>query len=340
MSIKRWRVGLLGVLISIAAAYFVVSQMDLARLGVALSTARWGYIPLCALLLVAALIPRALRWNALLSYSLPYWRAFNIMNVAYLVNGVLPLRVGEVARAYLATRSDPPVPVFKTVSTIIVERLLDLLAVVAMLGVALAAGPLPDAIRKPAIVLGPLALIGFLLAIFLASQRVWVLQLFEAISRRAPVARQLNLTHWTIQFLDGLTPLTKPKALLQAIGLTAAGWGLSIAAGYVLMLTFYERASLATTCLYIAAAGLAIALPAVPGNIGTYELSVLLALEATGYGQPANTAVLFAILVHGINLIVHATMGVFGFIQEGISLEQLSQGVRGMQHSNVGSNVQ
>ncbi len=331
---------MLGVLVSIAAAYFVVSQMDLARLGVALSTARWGYIPLCALLLVAALIPRALRWNALLSHSLPYWRAFSIMNVAYLVNGVLPLRIGEVARAYLATRADPPVPVFKTVSTIIVERLLDLLAVVAMLGVALAAGPLPDAIRKPALVLGPLSLIGFLALVLLAYQRTFALRLSDRMSARIALARRLNLNRWLAQFLDGLAPLTKPAMLVQAIALTAISWGLSIAAGYVLMYTFYERASLVTTCMYIAAAALAIAVPAVPGNIGTYELSVLLALEATGYGEAANTAVLFAILVHGINLIVHATMGVLGFVQEGISLEQLSQGVRRMQHSNVGSNVQ
>lgn len=328
---------MLGIVVSIAAAYFVVSQMDLARLGVALSTARWGYLPLCALLLVAALIPRALRWNALLSHSLPYGRAFNIMNVAYLVNGVLPLRIGEVARAYLATRADPPVPVFKTLSTIIVERLLDLLAVVAMLGVALAAGPLPDEIRKPALVLGPLALIGFIFAVFLAGRRVWVIRLSDAVVARVPLARRLRLTHWTAQFLDGLAPLTKPAVLAQAIGLTAISWGLSIAAGFVLMYTFYEHAGLATTCLYIAAAALAIAVPAVPGNIGTYELSVLLALEASGYGEPASTAVLFAILVHGINLIVHAIMGVFGFVQEGISLEQLSQGVQGMQRSNAGS---
>jgi len=113
-----------------------------------------------------------------------------------------------------------------------------------------------------------------------------------------------------------------------ALALTAVSWGFSVAAGYVLMFTFYQQPSLATTCLYIAAAALAIAVPAVPGNIGTYELSVLLALRATGYGEPASTAVLFAILVHGVNLIVHSGAGVYGFIHEGISLGQLSQGAR------------
>src|SRR5690606_13652167 len=106
-------------------------------------------------------------------------------------------------------------------------------------------------------------------------------------------------------------------------------WALSAAAGYVLMLAVWDTADFATTCLFIAAASLAIAVPAVPGNIGTYELSILLALQATGYGEPASTASAFAILVHAANLVVYAVLGVLGFMQEGISLGQLSQGVKG-----------
>jgi hypothetical protein len=71
-----------------------------------------------------------------------------------------------------------------------------------------------------------------------------------------------------------------------------------------------------------------------PGNIGTYEASILLALGALGYDAASGTAVIFAVMVHGINLLVHASTGVLGFIQEGISLEQLSQGVRAMQRTN------
>jgi uncharacterized membrane protein YbhN (UPF0104 family) len=114
---------------------------------------------------------------------------------------------------------------------------------------------------------------------------------------------------------------------------------LSVAAGYILMLAVWERADVATTCLFIAAAALAIAVPAVPGNVGTYELSILLALGATGYGQPAGDAAAFAILVHGVNLIVYAALGAVGFVQEGITLDQLSRGVRGMRRpASVGLN--
>jgi len=259
------------------------------------------------------------------------------MNVAYLVNGVLPLRIGEVARMYLATRATPPVPPLKTASTIIVERLLDLLGVVLMVVLALSGGPVPDQIRASAMISGLVALAGFAALVLLASQRQvasqllqWLLKLF---GRDVKSPFSIRLTTWFDHFLDGLQPLTRPYALASALLWTIVSWGFSAIAGYILMFTFYSQASWAATLLYIAAAAFAIAVPAVPGNLGPYEGSIYLAISAMGYANPAGTAVAFAVLVHGLNLVVHATTGVIGFIQEGISFEQLSQGVQQMRQS-------
>ncbi len=336
----RWRIGLLGLVVSLLALYFIASQINLPELGAAFGRVRWVWFLLCAIFLVLGLVTRARRWRVLLSDGLPLSRAFSIMNVAYLVNGLLPLRMGEVARAYLATRANPPVPVLKSVSTIIVERLLDLLAVVGLIAIALALGRLPDELRAAALFFGPAAVLGFLFLVFLAGNRALATRLLNGLAARLPVLARLNVPRLVEHFLDGLAPLTQPRALASALAWTAISWALSVVAGYVLMFAVWERGDLATTCLFIAAAALAIAVPAVPGNVGTYELSILLALGATGYGEPASTAGVFALLVHGVNLLVYAIFGVLGFIQEGISLEQLSQGVQGMQQSSAGLNSQ
>lgn len=329
--LKRWRIGLLGLAVSALAVYFIASQVDVAELGAAFGHVRWGWVALCALLLVLGLGTRAWRWRVLLSDGLPVRRAFSIMNVAYLVNGVLPLRLGELARAYLATRAEPPVPAFTSISTIVVERLLDLLAVVALIALAVALGPLPPELRAAALVLGPVALAGFLGLVLLAARRGLAQRLLDGLAARVALLARLRIPALVAHFLDGLAPLTRPGALAWALALTALSWALSALAGYVLMAAVWGEGDVATTFLFIAAASLAIAVPAVPGNVGTYELSVLLALGATGYGEPASTASAFAILVHGVNLIVYALLGVVGFVQEGISLGQLSRGVRGMQ---------
>ncbi len=335
---KRARIGVIGLIVSLIAIYLVLKQVDMAALGEALAQARYIYLLPTAILLVIGLVPRAIRWRILLSNGLPLNRAFSIMNVAYLVNGTLPLRIGELARIYLATRSEPPVPAFKTASTVIVERLLDLLAVVVMLALALAGGPLPDSLRGFALVSAPLVVIGFVVLVALARKRDLTLSILERLINRIPFLQQLanrfNLMQFIAHFLDGLQPLGQVKTLMQALFWTAVSWGFSVAAGYILMFTFYNQGSLPATLLYIAAAAFAIAVPAVPGNLGPYEFSVVVAVTAMGYPDP-NKAAAFGVIVHGINLAIHAMTGVIGFFQEGISLDQLSRGVQNMQQDQL-----
>ncbi len=315
-------------MVSFLAIYFIVSQLDLARLGTALTTARYEFILPAAGLLLVGMFTRARRWQVLLGGALPFKRAFSITNVSYLVNGLLPLRIGEVARVVLAHRVQPPVPVLKSASSIIVERLLDLLAVFVLLGFALTTNPnLPADYRAAASVTIPLLLLGFGTLIILASQRTRVHQVLGVVTRLFPWFGQLNLTDWADHFLDGLLPLTQPRLLVRAFFWTALSWGFSLAAGYIVMFAFFDNASWSATALYIAAAAFVIAVPAVPGNIGTYQLAIILALQASGYDEPVVDyvqVVSFAVVVHALNLVLYAVMGTLGFMQESITLGQLT----------------
>jgi uncharacterized protein (TIRG00374 family) len=334
--LKHWRLGLMGIAVSGLAGYLIVTQINFDLFGRAWATARYGYVLPCIVFLLAGLVTRALRWQTLLSNRLSTRRAFSIMNVAYLLNNVLPLRIGEVARMFLATRAEPPVPVLQSASTIVVERLLDLLAVVMLLAVTLASGPLPEELQTAGLIGGGTALSGFLFLVFLARRKRLADRILGWFVARIPYLTRFHPEQRLEEILRGLEPLTKLSTLAQTMALTVLSWGLSVAAGYILMFAFYDRASWAVTCLYIAAAAFAIALPAAPANVGPYELSILLALNALDYGEPASTALAFAVMVHGVNVLVHSITGIVGFIQEGITLEQLSQGVREMQQNTSG----
>ena len=318
----------IGIVASIGALLFISTQIDFDLFSDAWSQARYLYVVPCVVFLVVGLLARAQRWRILLNERLPYWRSFSILNVAYLINGFIPFRIGELARIWLASRSDPPIAYLTTGGTIIVERLLDLLAVVLMLAFALAAGPVPEWLRVAGVTSGMTALTGFLMLVFLSRRRDISHKILALVTKFIPVLRELHLETWLDHFLDGLLPLAQARTLLLAFIWTGLSWGFSILAGYILMFTFFEQASLAATCLYIAGAAFAIAVPAVPGNIGTYETAILLALSAVGYAENINTATAFAVTVHTVNVIVHATTGVIGFVQEGVSIDQLSQGVR------------
>lgn len=328
--VNRFRLGLLGLVVSAVALYFMFYQIDLGQFVQALSQARYIYLIPTVALLLAGLVTRAYRWRMLLGSAFPLERAFSIMNVAYLVNGVLPLRIGEIARMYLANRVDPPVPPLKTGGTIVIERLLDLLAVVVMLGLALMLGSVPDSLRSAASVATPILIVGFAVLVGIASQRNQAIHLagvlIQSLRIQAVIAQ--SLLRWFDHFLEGLEGVASPMRFVKALAWTGLSWGFSTAAGYILMFAFFDQASLSATLLYIAAAAFAIAVPAVPGSIGPYELAIVAALGAAGYGEPAVVARAFAFVVHGVNLLVHALTGFAGLMREGLTLTQLSQGVQ------------
>lgn len=331
---RYWRVMLLGAVVSIVALYVLIANVDLNLLAAALKDARYIFILPSAALIVLGLFTRALRWRVMLFAALPLRRAFSILNVSYMVNAVVPFRAGELARAWLASRNEPPVPMFQSFSTIVVERLLDTLAVLIILALALTASPLPPELRAAAAFFAPLVLLGFLVLILLSANRARALRWANALAGRITVLQRGHLLTWFASFLDGLRPLTTPKPLLLVLGWTFVSWCFSLASGYVLMAAFYPEPNWAAVALFTAAASFAVAVPAVPGNVGTWEASVVFSLTAMGFGVPYETALAFAVVLHALNLIVFGVLGVIGFVQEGVSLEQLSQGVRSAQQSS------
>lgn len=331
---RYWRVGLLGAAVSLAVLIFLAANIDFTLLAEALRSARYVFILPSAALIVLGLFTRALRWRVMLLGALPVRRAFSILNVSYLINSLIPFRAGELARAWLATRNEPPLPMFQSLSTIVVERLLDTLSVLIILALALASSPLPDELRAAAAFFAPAVAVGFVVLIALSAQRGRALALAHKLAQRLPVLERWHLVDWFASFLDGLRPLTTIGPLLGMLGWTAISWTFSLASGYVLMYAFYPEGSWGAVALFTAAASFAVAVPAVPGNIGTYEASVVVSLTAMGFGMPFETAVAFAVVLHALNLLLFGIFGLLGFVQEGVTLEQVSQGMRGAQQSS------
>jgi hypothetical protein len=84
-----------------------------------------------------------------------------------------------------------------------------------ILGLALASVPLPDELRTAALLFAPLAIVGFVGLVVLASQRERTLRIVMRLLERAAFLRRWNVLSWVEHFLDGLMPLTQPSALLR-----------------------------------------------------------------------------------------------------------------------------
>lgn len=329
---RKWQSLALGLIISLATLAYALNGVDLTSLRDEFARGRYVFVVPGLLLGLAGLGFRALRWRALLNERITLPHSFNILNVGYFFGAVLPLRLGDVVRMFLATRLDPPISAFTALSSMVVERLTDTLAVVMMVVLAVSLAPVTPQVEAAARLSGIAAIGGLLVLAVLAARRVWAHRLVALAVRAIPLLQRLNPAQLVDRVLDGIAPLGSVRGAALTLGLTAAAWTCSISEGYVLMAVFYGQPSWDGTLLMIAIGALAVALPAVPGSVGPFEAAVVTGLAIAGLAPPElkARALAFAVLVHVANTGTFAVMGWIGLLQENITLAQIIQSAQAL----------
>lgn len=315
---RRWVILAASVLVSGLFLWLALRDVPLTEVvaGIQQADPLWVLLSLGGI--VSGLAARAVRWRGLLDSRISLLNAFHILNVTMLLNQ-LPLRAGEVARTLLATRSG--VPLITAATSIVVERLLDVVIVVVMLAVALSRLPAaPALVAQAAALLGAAAVVAFAGLIAFARYRQVADRFLGWLEARVPALRRLNLRRRSDEVLDGLRPLTQAGRAAHAVGWTVIAW---IASAF----TFYalER-SLAisgvdlalTAMLGVALAAFSIAIPVSVAAIGPFEGAVRVAGEAVRMSPLAATTLGF--LTHGISVLGYAVLGVIGLLALGVSL--------------------
>src|SRR5262245_42223620 len=98
---KHLRNLLIGIVVSMVFLWLALRDVQLVQVQTTLLNARWEYIPLILAIWTFVLAVRAVRWYYLMDGRVSLWKTFHIQNIGFLINGTLPFRVGELARAYL-----------------------------------------------------------------------------------------------------------------------------------------------------------------------------------------------------------------------------------------------
>lgn len=328
---RRWSSILLGLVVSVVALTLLLRR-DFTGVRDELAHARyWVALP-CMAISVVGLWLRGVRWRVLLNGRLPLRHSFHILNVSYFINGVLPLRIGELARAALAARTEPPVPVLTSLSTIVVERLLDTLAVFGLIGLTLLVLPVGLEIGLMGAALGVGAVVGVVLLAIFARRPAAAHRLLDGLGGVVPLLRRPKLHGWLDEVLAGLLPLGSARLALLSAGWTAAAWATSVIAGYVIMYAIFDEPTWAASMAMIALASFAIAVPAVPGNLGPFEAAVVFGLAGAGLVESATDApaVAFALLLHVVNLATYILMGLVGLWAESVSLGDVTRAAQAL----------
>lgn len=317
---RRWLPGTLISLALIALLAFTVDWRDAAT---AMRTMDWRWLLPYLLLYFASTGLRALVSRVLLENRPTWLQSYLAMNQGYLMNNVLPLRLGELGRAYLLGRA-ASLGSFRVLSAIVIERAYDL-AFAAMLLIGTlpfvlggeVAWARPAAFTTLGLVLTMLLSL-HLIARFRAPVRAWVDRVFGRIG----FLRQHALPRLD-SFMDGLSALTSLPRFLLSFALMALVWLSGALNYYLLLLGFVPDAPLWATVFSLGVVSLGIAVPSAPAGIGVFEGAMVAALSVAGID--GGKALAYAILLHVLHIVVSGVIGGIAFARQGESVFSIAE---------------
>jgi uncharacterized protein (TIRG00374 family) len=326
---KRWQSLALGLIVSVATLAYALRGVDFNQLRDEFARGRYLYLLPALVFVFAGLFLRTIRWRVLLNNKIRLDHSFHILNASYLLNAILPLRLGEVARAYLTTRLDPPISLFTSLSSTVVERLTDVIAVFVLFIGAIAIAPISPDVEKAAYVSGVIAIAGMVVLSVFAARPALAHRLLDVILRIVPALERFHIRQLADRVLEGIAPLGSVRGAVLIFFWTAVSWLSSIIATYLITFVFFEKPTINAIMLMTAIASLAIALPAVPGSVGPFEAAMVTGLILGGMATDKDPrAFACAVLVHLVVTASYAVLGWIGLSYEKISLGELLRSAR------------
>ena len=294
-----------GVAVSLVALWLVLRSVDLQETADVLRTADWRWIAALAGFLCIDLAIRTLRWQRLLApiAAVPYRHTLGYLLAGYLANNILPARIGELVRSHYAGDREG-ISRSTTLGTIVVERVVDLVTVVAIASVAILVlsvrGIVASAVLAGVAVAGLLA-VG--LAIGIAAHR---LPGAEGIATRAE--RYPRVREAVTRLRDGLRVAGRPRTLVEALLLSAIAWGATILAFAAAGQSVDVQLTIGQAALLASGVALASAIPAGPASLGTFELAAVEIGKAIGVSSSEAFAI--GLIAHVSILVVTSIGGV------------------------------
>ena len=316
---NNWTRILPGLIVSAVALVVVISMLDFKKFAQALFQADLRFLLAGAFATFLWLVIRGIVWRTLLQNKASYRDSFLTINEGYLLNNILPFRLGEIARAFLMSRK-AALDFWQVIPSIIIERALDL---------AIAAGlflcTLPFVIgvswaKQAAIGIGVLVTAGLGVIYFLARNRGPVLDWVDRMGERNRLVKKLAGRR-VIAFFDGLAILTDGRLFLKALGWEGLNWLVGILQYYLFLWAFFPHPNLLWAVFAVGVGALGIAAPSSPGAIGVYEAVLVGALVV--FGLEASATIAFALSMHIVGYLITGLIGGYGLYKDGESLTSM-----------------
>lgn len=288
----------IGTTLALAASLWFIGRDGLSSALSSFKAADWLALSAVVPIIVINMGLRANRWRSLLgsSQDVPLSKTFSAQMIGYLANNLLPIRAGDLVRVFVLGNTIS-LSRSRILSTVLLERILDMAMVVFLLALMAFISPLPEWMKAGAALVGGGTLVGILAVVAVA---IWGEPVFIGFLRLMPgglpTTLHTRLHAWAQEFCIGVKRFRIPSVALSFFVGTVAIWISEVA------LVLVVAGSLGLSLVPLDAAVLMLFslfssfIPALPGQIGTFEIAMLAGLDFVGRLSPAGLP--FALVLH------------------------------------------
>jgi uncharacterized protein (TIRG00374 family) len=323
--------GAVGVIVSLLLLWWALHDVSLAEVWARLRRAHWA--PLLATVALATLrFPLVtVRWRYLLRLegsALPFLPLWHATAIGFMANNLLPARAGEVARAYAARRLTN-VRFSTALASIAVERVVDGIALVTLLVIAIWAGGFAPDTSVAGVTLGGIAKgAGLLFGGTLVAAIVLVHwpRPFLRIARR--FASRTLPERWATRFVGilegmllGLEALRSPRRFAAVLLWSLLIWIVASASFWTGFLAFDIAVPWSAALLQQGLVAFGVGIPSSPGFVGVFEAVTRVSLAL--YGVDEGRAVSYAIGYHVTTFLPITLLGMWSLARARLHLADL-----------------
>lgn len=325
-NILQW---VLAIVVIVASIYYVVIDIDFSRLWSVLLTADYLWVLLSIPIILLSHWLRAVRWKILLKPILDaksIWNLFSAVMIGYAVNNVIP-RGGELVRPFVYARREN-VSKSAVFATIIIERFLDVLFLLGLFAIVffynreLISQAFPWLTDGNIIIYVVVPVIMLLIMILLSVYTRIGFYLLNVLIKPLFPNKYDRLEKILESFLRGFEFIKSPSSYLRTTLDSSLIWLFYALPMYMMFHSFAFQANLnlgvMDAGLLLIVVGIGTTIAPSPGAIGLYHYLVTIAMVNI-YSIPKEDALAYAILVHGVNMIIQLVVGAAFFLRENVS---------------------
>jgi glycosyltransferase 2 family protein len=309
-----------GLAISAVLVALLIWRVDLPAVAEQLGRTHPGWALASMAFAVLGIWARARRWHYLYPPGSRPPALFRASMIGYMANNVLPLRAGEIVRVGVVARHWAE-GFWLPLATLVVERVLDGLALILMLTGLVLVMPVPGALRWAAAVFLALDALAVLILVAVAGAPQACRLFVGRLTRRWPRLERhaVSILETFVRGLAGVkAPAHAAPILLWSVAVWAIASLAALTAIWAVDLALPPLRAWGAAWAVIAFVGLGISLPSAPGYIGVFHWAAILALAM--FDVPQAPAVGYAVVLHACGFVPITLAGYILLMREHVSL--------------------